>query len=357
MSFTMKLLDPFLFGLLLMAHQTMAQNDADYAVVSNLFYGNPGHNLKKMGFLAQGWAIGVGGRNDWLYLLTPKGLVADSLNPQPVLGSNGFGNFVDQVLPVAASQAMVVCATGNLLLEREGGKLKLVNFWYENSTRDASWTGATCRVGNWVIGYERRKADKRFNQSKQDNLNFPLFWVSRVNGRLLGPKIPINPKLPKLTDDLYYDWKDFDQVSLRLQVHRRAVSLAGGKLYFNVTRANRCYLFDTLAQKVSYFDYPPVAKGQSHFCYLDLEGQQLYVVKKESRKQYLIYRYQPADGQLVRVGQAKTEPQGFAGGRVHVAQRVKLPGERAFTGHYLLPLGQAPANPDFKLLKMVEVNE
>jgi hypothetical protein len=349
----------FLFiALSLASPRLLAQNDADSALVNHLYYGNPGKDLGEMCFLAQGWAVGVGAKNDWLYLLTPKGLVADSLNPQPALGSNGFGNFVDRVLSVAPSQAMVVCASGNLLVEREGSRLKLRQQWREYTLTNSDWRGATFRVGNWVAGYERGKQEKKRGVARQDDKNFPEFWVKPITdaSRKLGQAIPINPELPKLTDDLYYDWKDFDLVTLRTEVHRRAVSLANGKLYFNVTRANRCYVFDTLTQKVSYFDYPPVTKQQSHFCYFDVEGQQLYVVKKESRKQYLIYRYQPADGQLVRVGQAKMAPQGFAGGRVHVAQRVKLPGERAFVGHYLLPLGQAPVSADFKLLKMVEVN-
>jgi hypothetical protein len=342
----------------LAATQAVAQN-ADSALVSHLYYGNPGKDLDKMCFLAQGWAVGVGAKNDWIYLLTPKGLVADSLDPQRALISSDFGSFVDRVLPVAGSQVLAVCATGNLLLERQGNQLKVLRVLRDYSLGDKTWLGACFRVGNWLFGYERRKTDKLYNSAKNDHLNFPEFWAKPITNSLrqLGQAIPINPKLPKLTDDLYYDWKDFDQVTVRTNVHRQAVSLAQGKLYFNVTRANRCYVFDTLTQKVSYFDYPPVTKQQSHFCYFDADGQQLYVVKKESRRQYLIYRYQPTDGQLVQVGQAKTEPQGFVGGRVHVAQRLKLPGERAFTGHYLLPLGQAPASPDFKLLKMVEVNE
>ncbi len=349
----------FLFLALPWATPPAVAQGADSALVNHLYYGNPGQDLGKMCFLAQGWAIGVGTKKDWLYLLTPQGLVTDSLNPQRPLNSSGFGSFVERVLPVTASQAMAVCASGNLLLERQGNQLKVQQIWRDYSMQDKTWLGACYRTGNWLAGYERRKTKKEYNNSKNDHLNFPAFWVKPITDgrRQLGRAIAINPKLPKLTDDLYYDWKDFDLVTVRTEVHRRAVGLAGGKLYFNVTRANRCYVFDTLTQKVSYFDFPPVTKGQSHFCYFDADGQQLYVVKKESGKRYVIYRHRPSDGKLEQVGQTKTAPQGFSGGRVHVAQRVKLPGERAFVGHYLLPLGQAPASPDFNLLKMVEVNE
>jgi hypothetical protein len=83
----------------------------------------------------------------------------------------------------------------------------------------------------------------------------------------------------------------------------------------------------------------------------------MYVVKKAAKNQYQIYRYEVAGGQLMPVGQTKEEPQGFTDGKVHLVRKVKLPREQPFWGHYLLPLGQAAVPTDFKLLKVVEVDQ
>jgi hypothetical protein len=112
-----------------------------------------------------------------------------------------------------------------------------------------------------------------------------------------------------------------------------------------------------LVESKTYLQYPPVGQKQSHFCYFDAESQKMYVVKKESKKSYAIYHYNATTGQLLPVGQTTEEPLGFVGEKVHLVRRVKLPGERSFWGHYLVPLDPTPATGDFKLLKLVEIDQ
>ncbi|MCU0450660.1 MAG: hypothetical protein MUC97_12600 [Bernardetiaceae bacterium] len=158
---------------------------------------------------------------------------------------------------------------------------------------------------------------------------------------------------------MFYDWKDFNQVTVRLQVHGRAVSVFQGKFYFNVTRANRCHTFDTLTRQVAYIDYPPVTKKQSHFAYFDDAARQMYVVKKVKANQYLIFLYQPGDGSLTLQGESEVEPQGFTGGKMHIMKRLKLPGEKPFFGHYLRPLTPEPVTDERPrmILKTVEIKQ
>ncbi len=350
------------YGLFLawcLACPALRAQDPDAQLANHLYYGNSGHDMRLMCFLAGGWAVGVGQERDWLYLLNPQGHLADSADVQALANTRGFGRFVGRLQPIAPSQVLAVCATANLVFEREAGKLRLVGNWQPGRMEnDKSFWDGTFRVGHWLVGYERKKMDKR-GLSGQDEDNFPQFWVRRlVTPRWnFGEPVAINPALPALTDDLYYDWKDAQVVQNLTQVHALAVNMQQGKFYFNVTRANRCYVFDTLTQQTSYWDYPPVTDGQSHFCYFDVEATQVYVVKKETEKSYVFYRHDLVTSQLARVGQAKEMPQGFVGGKVHFMRKVKLRREAPFWGHYLVPLDQASAQAegDFKMLKVVEV--
>jgi hypothetical protein len=70
-----------------------------------------------------------------------------------------------------------------------------------------------------------------------------------------------------------------------------------------------------------------------------------------------VYRYEAANGQLIPLGQADQEPQGFINGKMHLARKVKLERERPFWGHYLLPLGQDAKPDSFIMLEQVEVKQ
>jgi hypothetical protein len=275
------------FGLFTLAIPKLGAQNQDSQLANHLFYGNSGHDMRLMGFLAGGWAVGVGQAKDWLYLITPQGHLADSLDPQLLAHSRGFGRFVGRLQPISPHQMLVMCAMANVLIEQRSGKFQVLGSWQALRQDDGRLAmDGTFRLGNWLVGYEREKIQSKSNYPKKDHQNFPQFWVRQLTTppRTFGPPVTINPPLPAQTDDLYYDWKDPMRVQLLLQIHAQAVSVFQGKFYLNVTRANRCYIYDTLTHKVSYLAYPPVSRGQSHFCYFDADNGQMYVVKKNQPK-------------------------------------------------------------------------
>jgi hypothetical protein len=228
--------------LLISSHRLLAQDEV--GLVSQLYYGNPGQDMRAMCFLAEGWAIGVGQANDWLYLLSPQGHLADSLDLQTISNTRGFGRFVSRLQPAAPNLAIIVCATSNVLVAQKGGKLQVLGLWQAYRVENGKPTSdGTYRLGNWLAGYQREKT-KKTGMAGQDHRNFPLFWMRKLvsRPRTFGEQISINPPMVAVTGDLYYNWQDNHQVQNYTQVHAQAVSVFGGKFYFNVTRANRCYV-------------------------------------------------------------------------------------------------------------------
>ncbi len=331
-----------------------------------LYYCNAGDDVAKIWPLPNGYAFGAR-RKDInspairdIVLIDPNGLFADSLDIRKSLGiERGFTgiNSVSKVFLLGddsyllATQLNIHCLAvavrdGQIVLEP--GSDENLNLYALalpgdlKTTKQGFWGQFTGRVGKTIIGYKRDQVYKD-GISKNDVKNFPEFWVAPINGNKIGSPVTINSKEPVITEDLFLpSGRDWLEIPTRTDMYHRYYTYAAGVLYFNVTRANKCYMYDTRSGQVSMFSFPPVGKGQSCFYFNDAWDGSHWFAKKEKKGEYGIYRISEGFKGYRKAGTVPLLPKGIYGGKVLVSKQSREKGKDTVC-HYLLPTALSPA--------------
>ncbi len=331
--------------------------------VEHLYYCNAGDDVAKIWPLPNGYALGNRRQaiNSSFFrdivLIDPNGLFVDSLSLAKAIGIDFYKvNSVHGVFPLGNGQYYLITypTVFCLTLTVAGGKLHLLEQPHEETGNYLLKTPkeyqkrfpslvpqSIGRVGNLVVGYHRTKKAKD-GVSRKDIQNFPEFWVAETEKGEVRHIVDINTKEAVATTDLFLgtgrNWID---IPTRTDMFARYYTYADGVLYFNVTRANKCYMYDTNSGQVSFFTFPPVGKGQSCFYFNDAWDGSHWFAKKEQKGEYGIYRIAKGFKGYHKTGTVPLEPRGIYGGKVHVSQRTKEKGRETIC-HYLLPTSVSP---------------
>ncbi len=338
---------------------------AQEPAIDHLFYCNSGQNIEDLWIIDSETALGkrmeaTSGRKDYwvrdMVLIDRQGLIKDSVSFN--FSNSGFVQ-IDRVWRTGPYSFFVEAGGRGYNLEIEGNRLKVSAHLASKKKpqpprnykrfRDQ----AVVTFKNVVVGYQREQY--REFSAKKDHKNHPVFWLAKVNNGQIGQPQPLNPDPEVVTDDLFYDWRDWEHVGDRTQVFSNCVGYNNNKLTFMVVRSNLLYTYDLRTGKAEGYRLLPVSPGESCMYYHDGLENRHYVVKKTLQKQYMLYRTDEGFRQAEHLATLDFMPRAITGGKIHREVEEKEKG-RKFKCHYLLPLAEAAGNRPVQVLETVEIN-
>jgi hypothetical protein len=195
---------------------------------------------------------------------------------------------------------------------------------------------------NILIGYKREKSRKGRSTgvSEDDIENFPQFWVAEITPNQQVSSFRIINEVEQIkTQNLFLDTSDWDLVWNRTNIFQPFYSYHDGKLFFNVVRSNKLYIYDIFTKEITSLSFPDVKKGESFFYYFDYSGQQNYLVKK-SQKQYEVYGIDKNFKQATFLTTTLYFPREIVNGHIHYIKEQKE-NKKTFFCHYLAPISNA----------------
>lgn len=348
----------------------------DKLTIENLFYCNSTSNISKLWILNQNNAIGARRESNSdpfikdIILLNREGLIKDSLSFTSIFESNSYFLQNIQNLFVIDSNSFYVVVGRvfvKLGIESEqfvvsdmgkiSNKKKFDKLIYEFDPLLAYHYIA--RYDSLLIGYEREnvKANKKKikNPSGKDWENFPLFWILEFDQNN-GPekKILINDIEPIKTDNLFLDYKDWDNAWSKTAVFSQYFTFNNSTFFFIVNRANKCFTYDILEQKVGSFDFPNISSGESCFYYYDHITQKNYVVKKTTSESFEIFYLTDDFKKIKFLRTSDTQPHAIINNQIHTVSENSENGNKYFC-HYLIPLFENTES--LKILDEVRVKD
>jgi hypothetical protein len=304
-------------------------------------------------------------------VLLKNGFLKDSIDLRSLFERNDYflGN-VQAGFPVSHKELLL--STGrqvvDLIVERDKlivrniskvkKKKEFDRLLFENSPED--FATYMTRYGDYIIGYEREKFKMRRGEikrmSKNDWENFPVFWISRVDGSVdVTEKIEINESLTSISEELFFDYKDWDKAWSRLHIFDSYYLIVRGNLFFIVNRANSFYRVDLGSMEIVKYDFPEVRNNEACFLFFDHLSESFYVAKKSKDDRYSMYFLNLKSREYTEVGIFADEPQAVINHNVHV--RRKIPKEAGedfdYFCHYLLPI--YGSNDAVNILNKVDV--
>jgi len=207
-----------------------------------------------------------------------------------------------------------------------------------------------------AIGYQREKFRKGGISSKKDFQNHPIFWVAELHeNSFIQPRL-VNPDPEQVTDDIFYDWRDWDIVTDRTNIFSFAnyVKLIGKQFYFSVPRSNTCYTYHTETKSITGFKFPPIEKGESFMHFYDYLEKIHYAVKKTKKAGYHLFRITEGFKTVQQIAIMDRAPEAIVGGQLHFRVEEKE-GKRAYKCHYLVPIDTMNTKMETQVLQEVEI--
>ena len=345
---------PLSISIVLLSLTIVAQVKPAKPSLQNLFYCNSYFNISKLWIVNDGQVIGARqfkGENHIrdLVLIGRNGLIKDSLSLLNEFDTNDY--FFYQVEDVQAesdnsiyvqsgrtlipvkldSQKLIFSDTALIRLRKE-----LLNKLY--STNREILATYFLQFNDLIIGYDRDKLKVKKNniKKKNDAENFPNFWVIKA-GDIGLSKIYINKETKPETNALYWDVHDWDNTWDRTTVFSRYVSVHKGKIYFNVGRANKCYVYDIANGEISSINFPAIEHGEvCNYFYDNVENKE-YVIKRDKVNNYHVYLYNSDHSIIYPIMSTDSQPLNIVNGNVHVTKEQKE-NNQSFKCHYLLPI-------------------
>ena len=342
--------------------------------INNLFYGNSTQDISKMWFLDETTAIGTrrfyykreGIKN---IVLIKHGIIVDSVSLFNFYQLNDYylGN-VSHCFPVNKNQFLLLCGTRTIVLTIQENKLIPNKLSREQLLmQDISVTDkvkeeypnllADCigKVGDYLIGYERKVKSEKKQKLIKDSENFPLFWVAKLESDNIVKKwIKINKESEIVTKDLFFDIRDWDKVWARNSTFQQYFNFNNDKIFFNVVRSNKLYVFDTSTENSIAVNYPEINEGESCFYYFDYVDNKSYYVKKIASNQFEIFLIQSDFKSCYLIKKIDFMPFAIVRSKIHKIERNKENG-KIFTCHYLIPFNSNTQEKAPILLEEVKI--
>jgi hypothetical protein len=321
--------------------------------IQQLFYCNSTYNISKLWLLDDNTALGTRTENRQTsyvrdIVLIKNGLFVDSLSLNQVYGTTRDYRLshIDEIIFYKPNQYLVICGNLTLPIKIEENKIHIQHI--PRSRLQVSHTLAQeypylelhsiGKIENYLVGYYRNQVDKkRHGISNHDDKNFPEFWIAYIENETVTKILKINQKEEKVTEDLFIDIKDWEMVSLRTNTFQKFYSYHGNKIFFNVPRANKCYIYDIENKKIRVISFPYVEKNESCFYYYDYIAEKDYFVKKKKKSTYEIFQLSPSLTSAYLLKEIDFFPHAIVNGKIHQIREEKE-GKNNFKCHYLVPI-------------------
>lgn len=315
--------------------------------VQNLFYCNESSAIRNLWIFNEDWALGVRLKSDkkWqvkdIILLNKNRLIVDSLSFNSLfnLSEDSYLDIFD-IVKLEDDLFLVMHGAGGSEISIENDRIKLINkqlvitaglpYSYAEIK-----TEAVLFAKDWIIGYQRKKINKHAS-SKNDRDNFPFYWVLR--NKEDSKKIMINTDAKRVKEDLFFE-DDLEVIRDRTKYFRKYIHITRENIFFNSPRSNECYVFSTKNESISVIKWPDCKKGESYFLYVDADLKSLFVVKKEDKNLYRIYKVSDDWTNIQLVGSTNVLPKGFVWGKIYYTSDVKE-NQNKLICHYLRPFNQ-----------------
>lgn len=321
--------------------------------IQQLFYCNSTYNINKIWVIDDNTALGtrtMSRETNYIkdIVLIKKGLFIDSLSLNQVYGTTKDYRLshIDEIVFYKSNEYLVVCANLTLPIKIEENKIHVQHIPRSrlqispNLAREYPYLElhSIGRIENYLIGYHRNQIDKkRHGISNHDDKNFPEFWIAFTEQEIATKILKINPKEEKVTEDLFIDIRDWDMVSLRTNTFQKFYTYHDNKIFFNVPRANKCYIYNIADNSIKSISFPPIEKGESCFYYYDHIAKQDYFVKKKKKGTYEIFQLSPNLTSAYLLREIDFFPHAIVNGKIHQIREQKE-GKSNFKCHYLVPI-------------------
>jgi hypothetical protein len=317
--------------------------------VNHLFYCNENENISRIWMIQNDLALGVRMRDKPAHavkdivLIDENRLFVDSLSLVDYYKIST--NYYTEVHHVFKSNDTIKVLSGhgqlNLLVIDK--KLHILPRKYRGAIDTTDPFFATLKkerlmdIDGVMIGYEREKFNqgkRSSNIPKKDMDNFPNFWAYHF---LTKEMVKINPTTDEKTSDLFYPIDNIGFIHDKTKAFRYHVFYYNNEIYFNVSRANKCFIYNVSTKQVRTITFPPlVDKHESYFYFKDNTNDNSYLVKHR-KGTYFINTVNLEKGEVHLVSTIEEVPYGFVDGRVHVIREIKERG-KTFDCHYLIPV-------------------
>jgi hypothetical protein len=351
---------------LLVSSQLCAQEN-----IKHLFYCNSTNNISKLWIIDDNTALGtrtIDSKTTYIrdIVLVKNGLFIDSLSLNLFYKTQDYRlSHINDIIFYDKDQYLVVCsdltlpitikenriiheATPRLLLQINQEVKQLYPYLQRHNIG---------KIGNILVGYKRTKVDSkaaRAGISLKDEENFPEFWVAKVENQAIINVVQINQKEDKKTNDLFIDIKDWEMVSLRTNTFQKFYSYHDNKIFFNVPRANKCYVYNVEDHSIKSICFPPIEKGESCFYYYDHVAKQDYFVKKKKGKKYEIFQLKPSLTSASFLKEIDFFPHAIVNGKIHRIAEEKE-GKNNFKCHYMMPILEDSSVDNPNILKEITI--
>ena len=269
----------------LLSIESFAQNDID---INNLAYCRTDMNLANLWFINQKMALATRlyKNNEFevkdIILIDNQGLVVDSISiPKLYSRSKDYNHQKpSNVYRVNKNEFYFCFGSCSYLIKIENNKILhnkttspcAYNYTLSPSIAQENPFLKIQSIGiipGHLIGYYRSKSRNKGNSagvSVDDEKNFPSFWVAKINNQNeIDKLITINTPETKLTEDLYVDIKDWDLVYARPNTFSSHYSIDNHKIFFNVCRANKLYIYDIATEQITQYEYPEKLRERAIF--------------------------------------------------------------------------------------------
>lgn len=281
-------------------------------------------------------------------VLLEDGLISDSLNLRQALDDNDYNlQNVDNIDVLNDSTAFIRSGLMAFKVIVHESKIKFDTAYYRekfvpgrkkimNQRMDLIHT-YILRYNDIIIGYDRENLkNKRGGAARinKDFKNLPRYWIVDTK---TWKKQYINEGKEEKTNDIFVDYKDWDQVWLRTMVFTPHVKiLPDNKILFCVSKTNEIYVYDYLNKKTERYLLPAIEDGESFNFYYDSKFGHYYVIKKTSSN-YTIFRTNKEFSKFFEIKSIDSYPHSIYNGKVNIKKEFKTDGEDMIC-HYAVPI-------------------
>lgn len=318
-----------------------------------LFYCNENENLSKIWRINDSQSLATrrieyGKPQIKDIVLLEDGLIRDSLNLKKVLNTNGYMlQHVDNIDILSDTSAYIrsgLMAFKVFLKER---RISFDSTFYKeifipDRKKMMAYSMELMhtyifRYKNIIIGYDKENFKNKKGRGvkvKNDEKNLPKYWIMKKE---VWEKNYINKAKKEVTQDIFVDIKDWDQVWLRTLVFTSHVKiLPNDKILFCLSKTNEIYIYDHVSGNIERYSLPAVENGESFNFYYDVKFDHYYLIKKTSEN-YIIFRTNKDFSKFYQIKSIDNYPQSVYGGRVNTKKEFKVDRENMIC-HYAIPI-------------------